>query len=130
MSRTNVAVLEEVYERWGVGDHEAGSDLFDRHLVAVLPDPSPVPYYGIEAVQTYMRDFLSSWQDVRFEATHFRETGGSVLVMVRRTGTGRRSGLLIQDDVAHVWTFRGSQVVRLEVFENLTQALEAVGLSE
>ncbi len=56
------------------------------------PDPSPVPCYGIAAVQTYMREFLADWRDLRLEADRFREADGSISVDVRVAGIDRHSG--------------------------------------
>ena len=77
-----------------------------------------------------MRRFLDSWDDIRIEASNYREAGDSFLVWARITGTGKRSGVGIERDVFHVWTFRDRWVVRMEFFDREANALEAAGLSE
>jgi ketosteroid isomerase-like protein len=130
MSQENVEALRLVYAGWSAGDHTAGAQLWDDHVVAVVPDPSPVPHYGIEALQVYFRDFLAGWQDLRFVADRFRESNGSVLVDARLVGAGKRSGLSLDTPLFHVWTFRGGKVLRFDVVYDEDTALEAVGLSE
>jgi hypothetical protein len=50
---------------------------------------------------------------------------------VKRTATGRGSGVQLEDHQSiHVWTFRGRRAIRMELFEQESAALEAVGLRE
>ena len=129
MSQENVEALERLYEQWKAGNFSDAS-LFDPYAVALLPDPTPRPHYGLGSIGEYMRRFLEGWDDLRMEAESYRDADNTVLVDVRRTARGRNSGAAIDDRVIHLWTFRGPKVIRLEVFEEKSEALEAAGLSE
>ena len=129
MSHKNVEALEHLYEQWKAGNFSDAS-LFDPYAVALLPDPTPRPHYGLESIAEYMRRFLDGWEDIRMEAESYREVNNTVLVKTRRTARGRGSGAAVDDRVIHAWTFRGSKVIRLEVFDQESDALEAVGLSD
>ena len=129
MSEENEAQLNRFYARWAAGDWTDVS-IFDPFAVAVMPDPEPRPHYGVEAMGRYWREFLESWEDIRMEATGYRAIGDTIVVSVRRVGKGSGSGAEIEDEATHVWTFRGARVVRMEVFERESDALEAAGLSE
>jgi hypothetical protein len=129
MSQDNHEGLKRLYAQWAIGNWTDVS-LFDRFAVAVMPDPEPRPHYGLEAMGTYRREFLESWDDMRMEATGYRAIGNTFVVSVRRFGKGIGSGAKIEDPATHVWTFCGTRVVRLEVFEREAEALEAAGLSE
>jgi ketosteroid isomerase-like protein len=129
MSSDNLERVRDLYRSWAAGDLSDAS-LFDPYVVAVFPDPHKVPLYGLEAMSDYMRRFLESWENVRFEGTDYREVGDSIVVRVRRSGTGKKSGMSLEDHPFHVWTFRGERVIRIEVFDRDTEALEAAGLSE
>jgi ketosteroid isomerase-like protein len=129
MSQENLDVLRGVYKRWAAGDWTDNS-IFDPHAVAVFPDPTPRAHYGLNALAEYMRRFLESWDDLRMEATDYREAGDSFVVRVHRIATGSGSGVALEDHAFHVWTFRGRKAIRLEGFEEETDALEAAGLSE
>jgi ketosteroid isomerase-like protein len=129
MSQMNVDALKGVYERWAAGDWSDNS-IFDPHAVGVFPDPTPRALYGVNALADYMRRFLESWEDVRMEATEYREAGDSFVVGVHRVATGTGSGIQLEDRAYHVWTFRGPRAIRLEVFDRESEALEAAGLSE
>ena len=134
MSRENMDALQSLYKRWGTGDWSAVSifapDVFDPYAVGVFPDPSPSPAYGVEAISAYMRRFLGTWNDVRMQAMDYRTKGDTVVVRVRRLARGKGSGISMEDEAFHVWTFRGGLVIRVEVFEREAEALEAAGLSE
>ncbi len=84
----------------------------------------------MEALSEYMRRFLESWDDLRMEATDYRAAGDSFVVQVHRIAAGKRSGVPLEDRTFHVWTFRGGVVIRVEVFDRESDALEAVGLRE
>ncbi len=129
MSQENLDALKRHYQRWAIGDWTDAS-IFDPQVVGVFPDPSPRALYGLEALGKYWRSFLESWNDIRMEATKYREAEGSFVVWVHRSGTGSGSGIRIEDEALHVWTFRGTRAIRMEVFERESDALEAAGLSE
>ncbi len=129
MSQENVESLKALYKQWARGDW-ADASIFDPYVVAVLPDPTPRPHYGLEALAGYMERFLAGWDDMRMEATNYRDGENSVVVAVRRSATGKGSRVPVEDRAFHVWTFRGRRAIRLEVFDGESEALEAAGLSE
>jgi ketosteroid isomerase-like protein len=129
MSQENLDLLRGHYDRWAAGNWTDGS-IFDPHAVGVFPDPTPRAHYGREALADYMRRFLESWEDFRIEATDYREAGDSFVVRARLVATGIGSGIGLENELFHVWTFRGRLVVRMEVFDREADALEAAGLSE
>jgi len=129
MSQENLDALKRLYADWAVGNW-SDTSVFDPHVVGVFPDPTPRAHYGLEALGEYMRRFLESWDDIRMEATSYREAGDSFVVWVRRTARGSGSGVQLEDGSIHVWTFRGRRAIRMELFDRETEALEAAGLSE
>ncbi len=51
-------------------------------------------------------------------------------MFLRVSGSAKQSGAAVEISNAHVLTLRDGRVMRLEVFLNRAEALEAVGLSE
>jgi ketosteroid isomerase-like protein len=129
VSQENLNTLRGLYERWAAGDWTDNS-IFDPDVVGVFPDPSPQAHYGLNALAGYMRRFLESWDDMRMEATDYREAGDTFVVRVRRSATGTGSGVPLEDHAFHVWTFRGQKAIRMELFDRESEALEAAGLRE
>jgi ketosteroid isomerase-like protein len=73
----------------------------------------------------------ASFRDVVVEAERFVEGGGGdIVAMVRVRGHGRASGIAIDREQAHLWSFDGPTAVRMMVFGDRGEALQAAGLSE
>jgi ketosteroid isomerase-like protein len=137
MSEEDVETIRAVYERWSEGDLRAALDLFDPHVVlvvpaALLPDsPDGGTYLGTEAIAGYTRDaLLRTWTDLTMEAEEIVAAGDSVLASVRVCGVGQASGASTEMRFFMLWTFRGRKVIRFESFRERAQALEAAGLRE
>jgi ketosteroid isomerase-like protein len=132
MSNENLDALRRVYDGWAAGNAWAEASLYDPHVVHLSQanEPDQGPHYGLEALTKYMRGFLSGWKDWRIEAKEFREAGDTYVVRVRRVGLGKGSGMRVEDEGFHLWTFRGNKVVRIEVYAQECEALEAAGLRE
>jgi len=77
---------------------------------------------------------LSGWQNFRFQAEEIRELDGErVLVLDRRTGRGRTSGVdvsQVRGDGAHVFHVRDGKVTRVVAYWDRERALADLGLEE
>jgi ketosteroid isomerase-like protein len=88
-------------------------------------------FHGRDALGASLRELRESFDGLSFEADKFIEApGGEVVVLVHARGRGRGSGVDVDNHIAWVWTFRGDKAVRLVVYEDQAEALEAVGLRE
>jgi ketosteroid isomerase-like protein len=65
-----------------------------------------------------------------FRAILAETADGRVLVFIRARARGRGSGIEMDNRIAWVWTFRDDKAVRLDVYEEREEALEAVGLKK
>jgi ketosteroid isomerase-like protein len=78
------------------------------------------------------RDWVSAWKDWHAEAEEYRELDGErVLVLSRRGGRGKTSGLeieRIQSKGAAVWHVRDGKVTRLAFYSDRERALADLGL--
>ncbi len=132
MSEEKIEVLRGVYHEWAEGNMTAGVELLDPHIVYVNRPGlvEAATCYGLEAMQRWMRDFLTAWDEYSAHATEFIEAGDSVVVSVGQVASGAGSGVPVETVIFHVWTFRGARVIRLESIVDRAEALEAAGLSE
>jgi ketosteroid isomerase-like protein len=132
MSGERVDVIRSVYERWSEGDFGAAVDLLDPLVVFVMGPgfPDAGTYIGPEGVAEYTRGFLEPWSRITIDAEEISEAGDSVVVAVWQRGTGTGSGAVTEFRYFHVWSFRGSRVIRFETFRERAEALEAAGLRE
>jgi ketosteroid isomerase-like protein len=71
------------------------------------------------------------WGEFRMEPDEFVDARDRVVVIGRWVGTGRGSGVEVNQPIADVFTPRGGRVVRCEIgYSESAGALEAVGLRE
>jgi ketosteroid isomerase-like protein len=92
--------------------------------------PDAGTYLGPEGVAEYTRGFLEPWSRITIDAEEISEAGDSVVVAVWQRGTGTGSGAVTEFRYFHVWSFRGSRVIRFETFRERAEAIEAAGLRE
>jgi ketosteroid isomerase-like protein len=88
-------------------------------------------FHGPDGIRDSLRELRGSFEGLTFEGEEFLEApGGEVVVFIRVRGRGVGSGLDIDNRIAWVWTFRDDEAVRLVVYEDRADALEAVGLTQ
>jgi len=108
------------------GAHIAPDAEFD--FTAIYPD-QPI----LRGVQE-MRDFRDAgpWgSSIHFEPERYFEVDQErVLVFVRASSMGQTSGAAVETQIAHEFTIRDGLIVRVKVYRDRSEALEAVGLSE
>jgi ketosteroid isomerase-like protein len=133
MSQDYVEIVRRIFERWGRGDFRAGLELYDPYIMLVLrPEfPDAGTYHGSEEIREYMRkDFLADLEDAAIIGEEFIPAGDSVVVQVNQVATGPGSGARVGLRYYHVWTFRGSSLIRIESIKTREEAFEAVGLAD
>jgi len=127
---TNVDRLRSGYEALSRGDYDAIRGLLDPDVV--LQDRPEVPdarsYLGYEGMLTTLRDTSDSFENFRLAPQQFFEHEDKIVVVVSMTGTGRTSGVPVEERIAHLWTLRDGLAVELRAFTDPADALEAAGL--
>ena len=107
------------------GDRIAADVEFD--FTAVYPDRPLIK--GVEEVRRFRAE--GPWAELQFEPERFFDVDEErVLVFVRVTATGGGSGVPVEIDGAHEFTIREGLLVRVKVYGDRADALEAAGLSE
>ena len=124
MSQANLEALRAVYARWEQGDFAASLPLFDEALTLAidLGIPDGGSYKGLDGVRRYTSAFLEPWDSITIAAKSFQAAGDKVLVEVWQAGTGQGSGVPVELEYSHLWTFREGKVVRLEVIMSTKRA--------
>jgi ketosteroid isomerase-like protein len=128
----NVRLVRSLFEAWGRGDFGA-ADWADPEIEYVVPDgPSPGSWRGLRGGEQYLRQYLSAWDGYHVSAEGYRDVDAErVLVLVRRHGRGKTSGLElgeIEAGGAHVFHLRGGKVVQLTLYWDRNRALADLGL--
>lgn len=72
---------------------------------------NPLVYEGFEGLRQYRVDLREVWQDVAFEPRELIEDGDRVLAITRMIGSGRVSGVPIDEEGAAVYQLAGGRIV-------------------
>jgi ketosteroid isomerase-like protein len=127
MSQANVEIVREAFERAAPmtsAPSLAADAVFDFR--ALYPDQPLLR--GIQEMRAF-RD-SGPWGDsTSFAAERYFDVDDErVLVFVRATASGQRSGAPVVTRLAHEFTLRHGKIVRVKVYPDREEALKAVGL--
>jgi ketosteroid isomerase-like protein len=130
MASNRVERLRPVYAEWAKGNLGAATELLALDLVYSGYSPEgPVRTQGLEEFGRFVAAFLADWDDYRVEADEFVQLEDDVVLVVgRHYGSGKRSGIVVDDPLFNVWVFSGEQVVGLHFHRDRESALTAAGL--
>ncbi len=122
----------EAYSR---GDYEAAVVGFDPAIewsvhASVAPDATT--YHGHEGVKRFWGTWAEAISGIALEIEECRCVGQNrVLAITRAHGTGAGSGAPVESGrFAQIADFREGRVVRVRMYGDVAQALEALGLQE
>jgi ketosteroid isomerase-like protein len=129
VTEANVATLRAGYEALNRGDLSEVMGLIDDDITF---DPGPLSpdsdsgARGREGFRALVQSWLDAFDEFRIEPLEVTEQADKLIASVRQSGRGRGSGVEIAVEIAHVWTVRDGQAIRLESFPNVASALEAL----
>jgi ketosteroid isomerase-like protein len=101
---------------------------FKFHTAGEFPDLESV-YNGREAFLDFLFKFQDPWEELSIEPDEMIEVGTRVLALINFYARGR-DGIEVKLSLAHLWTIRDGQGVRLDSYADQEQARKAVGLRE
>ena len=134
MSKANLERARRGYEAFAEGDVQAVLDFLSPEIVCYSrpSQPEQEVFYGHEGfAQLVARDFFQTFgETVRVQPRDFIDVGDYVAVPVRIVGQHPESGVDLEDHLVHVWKLREEKAVELRPYEELSEALEALGLSK
>jgi ketosteroid isomerase-like protein len=92
--------------------------------------PETRVYRGRDGVVQALKEWVEPFSEYRAEPLDYIDVGDRVVVPIRQWGIGRTSRIPVEIEVTHVYEFRGNQIARVDEYDTLKEALEAVGLRE
>lgn len=122
-------LARSIFARWERGDFADSSWAHpDIECVNGFYGSSPV---GIPAMAEMWREWLRAWDGFAVEAEDYLEVEGGVLVLTRFHGSGKSSGLGV-DDLAGACLFGISEgnVTRIQLYTNRASAYEDLGIRD
>ena len=133
MSQENVELVKDTMELLNRSARgERGLGLLKRFAPDVRIDMSrrvfnPDVYVGHEGLRRLGAEVGQVWEEFTIEPERFVDAGDRVVVIEKRRGRGRGSGVETVQRSAVIWTLRDGQVVGMETDLDPDEALEAVG---
>jgi ketosteroid isomerase-like protein len=134
MSQENVDIATRFYEGVGRGNFALVWEIADPDLEwqtsPNLPDAGV--YRGREQIEAFLGEQMETvWGGVpELDIERVFDCGDKVLLFIRLRGQGFRSGVGLDVRIAQLATVSGGKVVRVKVYPDREEALEAVGLRE
>jgi ketosteroid isomerase-like protein len=130
MSKTNVEVVQRVFDAYAAEDYAAALALCDPEIEWVPMEGAGEVFRGYEGLGRAIVEWEQSWGDHSAEAEEFIDAGGDkVIAVVRISGRGPRSGVTVEQRFFQVYTLRDGRVVHMMEYLERAEALEAAGLS-
>ena len=77
-----------------------------------------------------MADWLDTWEDWEIELEQLVDAGDDVVAVVRQRGRSKATGLPVDMHFAQRWTLRDGMQIRMRMYANPQEALEAAGLRQ
>ena len=118
----------EAFER---GDLPSALEVMSPDMVTYIAPPLPVTgtYHGREGFLQVTIDWAEGFDDLVMTAEEFFDVGDKVVVRSLHKSRGAESGIPVETDIWYVWTVDGGKAVRVDIFNERREALEAAGLS-
>ena len=134
MSQENVDVGEPV-RRLLAAFNKRDWGAFSAELdfeVEYMPVEEHAVYRGPEAVSQYTQRWLEAWDTFSLEAEEVESTSAEnrAFSAIRMRGTGKESGVEIDERGFWVYELRGGRLYRISEYSDRAEALEAAGLSD
>ncbi len=138
MSQENVEIVRQLYEAFVARDNESPFAVYhpdiewDMSRSAIpLPGEERV-YHGHDGVRRFGRAWMQPWEFLDAPPERLVDAGEQVVALIgQTTARGKRSGVEVETQPwAQVWTLRDGKVVRMRIYPNHAEALQAAGLSE
>jgi len=135
MSQENVDVIRALLARWESGDYDT-VEAFDPQVEFTRTGGGSdvlgytTKSHGIEGLWAAVVAWTEEWSDHRVEAERFIEVGERVLVLVRQSAVGKRSGVPMNNVDAWVFSIGDGRIVRWDAYWDPADAKRALGLEE
>jgi ketosteroid isomerase-like protein len=121
--------LYEMFARRDVGPAfpDYAAEDMEVRVPPLYPD-TPEVFRGRAGVEQWMAMVDEVWSEWRFVPERHVAAGSKVVVFARLIAEARVSGVHLEREVGHVWTFDGGRVTSIEAFLDPADALTAAGL--
>jgi ketosteroid isomerase-like protein len=134
MPHDNVEIVRASWEAWSRGDTAALLEFYDPEVEwdmthSYVPDMGV--FHGHEGIREFFREWREFFAEYYAEPEQFIGADENVMVRIRQGGRGRVSSVDVEMPTYwQVYRLREGRAVRVEIYREEAEALEAVGLRE
>jgi ketosteroid isomerase-like protein len=123
--RQNIEAISQGYEAVGQGNFDGMLDIVDPEVVIRDRPESPDPrtYHGHAGARQALESSNESFEDFELRPEEFIAEGDYVIVVLKMRGTGRGSGVTVEERIAHQWKVRDGKAVALQVYSDPEDAI-------
>jgi ketosteroid isomerase-like protein len=134
VSQVNVELVQSAYALWNAGDMTedgAGRHFAPDVVMTTPPDwPDAIATNDRAATLGRLVENRSLFESDRLVPERWIDAGDCVIVPTHWCGIPKGGSAEVKLFVVPVYTVRGEQIVRLDWYSSVQQALEALGLAE
>ena len=127
-------LLRSMLGPWERGDYSSAEGLHPDLEWVVADGPQPGGGRGLAGLARAWSAWVSAWEDLRVQVDEYRELDDErVLVLARKSGRGKQSGLEIEDMHAKgavICHLHDGKVTRIVLYYDRARAFTDLGLSE
>jgi ketosteroid isomerase-like protein len=134
VSQAEIGVVLDQFTAVNERDFQRAMDHYADDVVLVVPyaDVKGGTFEGKAAVGEWFGDWFRTFdRDYYFDVTEARELDdGPIFLHARHGGSGRLSGIKVEDENFYLYRVRDGKVSRVGFFNSRDDALEAASLPE
>ena len=133
MSQENVEIVRESYEHFqatGQFDPKFTDPEFVWDMSTFGHWPGQQEYHGVEGARKFLDEWLEAWDDWELRLEELHDAGDQVVAIVRQRAQSKAMGVPVDMTMGQVFTLRDGKQVRMQMYPEPSEALEAAGLSE
>jgi uncharacterized protein len=133
MSQENVEVVKRAVEAINQRDIDGylACCTDDVQVITPTAEVDGTTYDGHDGIRRFFTDIRDAAPDFKIVVESLEAVGPDrALGFMRVTGTGRASGIPIENATGNVYDFADGRIRRTRIFFDRNQALKAAGLSE
>ena len=120
-----------MYDAFSRGEAEAALSYFDPEVVMDASHRVDGRIgHGHQELIAILTEWLGTWDQWHEEVEQTRDLGDQVLVISTQRGIGRGSGIEWENRFAMLYEIQSGKISRWTIYDDLREALEAVGLRE
>jgi ketosteroid isomerase-like protein len=130
MSQENVEIVRRLYDAFARADLDVVLSCLDPEIEFSQPPEMPGggTYHGPEGVIQGVAKWIGAWDDYVVQVQELIDLGDQIVARTRHRGRGKGSGVAIEQQLFDLVTLKGDKVVRIRMYQDEAQALDAAEL--